>query len=755
MTDATIVVKRKGDSANVAATVLSEEVERRTGIRWPISEGWPEEGPAIAITAGGARKLHGRPAPAEARLVRPEGHSIQTAASGRTVIWVSGADARGALFGVGHLLRKLDWSDGVVELSTPLNVVTAPEYPLRGHQLGYRATANSYDAWSVAQYEQYIRELAFFGANAIEMIPLQDERPIAGTVPREEMDRAVSAICDKYDLDFWIWTPATFDLNDTKQRADLLAEHDALFAGFQRLDAVFFPGGDPGDNPPELVMPFLADLSKILAKHHPKAKIWISLQGFDEWQVDVFYEWIDAHQPPWMGGVVAGPSSPAIYETRLRLDARYGLRHYPDITHSVRAQYPVSWIDPAFAFTLGREPVNPRPAYYRVIHNNLAPYTTGFLTYSDGIHDDVNKVVWSSLGWDTTADPREILADYSRVFFGPDVAETAADGIFALEKNWDGALARNGSVDGTLRLWQELEAKSPQLEGNWRWQLCLLRAYYDTYIRHRLIHESGLESAANARMLEAPAMGADAAMDAALAELARADTERVHPEWRDRIFALCDGLWHSIGYQTSVEKYKAIAPERGAVLDYVDYPLNNRWWLEDEIAKARDLPTEEEKVAHLHKLATWENPGPGSFYDDIGDISQSDRVIMSEGFGTLLEPDRPTVPDFMWWDNGMRRVRQSWISKMDWPEGLRYIGLDPNADYVFKTTGVSSCLPRANGIRLIPSVDGREVGDVKEFPVPRLAYREGHLTITFDVPFEPGINWRQMSRLSEAWLIKK
>jgi hypothetical protein len=316
-------------------------------------------------------------------------------------------------------------------------------------------------------------------------------------------------------------------------------------------------------------------------------------------------------------------------------------------------------------------------------------------------------------------------------------------------------LARNGSVDGTLRLWQELEAKSPQLNGNWRWQLCLLRAYYDAYTRHRLIHESGLEGAANARMLEAPEIGANAAMDSALAELAKADSEPVRPEWRDRIFALCDALWHSIGFQTSVEKYKAIAPERGAVLDYVDYPLNNRWWLEDEITKARDLPAEEEKVAHLHMLATWENPGPGSFYDDIGDISQSDHVIKSEGFETLLEPDRPTVPDFMWWDNGTRRVRQSWISKMDWPEGLRYLGLDPNADYVFKTTGVSSCLPRANGIRLIPTIDGREVGDVKEFPVPRQAYREGHLTITFDVPFEPGINWRQMSRLSEAWLIKK
>ena len=48
---------------------------------------------------------------------------------------------------------------------------TAPEYPLRGHQLGYRPKTNSYDAWDLAQWEQYIRDLAVFGTNAIELIP--------------------------------------------------------------------------------------------------------------------------------------------------------------------------------------------------------------------------------------------------------------------------------------------------------------------------------------------------------------------------------------------------------------------------------------------------------------------------------------------------------------------------------------------------------------------------------------------------------
>ena len=52
-----------------------------------------------------------------------------------------------------------------------LEIATAPKYPIRGHQLGYRPKTNSYDGWNVAQWEQYMRDLAVFGTNAIELIP--------------------------------------------------------------------------------------------------------------------------------------------------------------------------------------------------------------------------------------------------------------------------------------------------------------------------------------------------------------------------------------------------------------------------------------------------------------------------------------------------------------------------------------------------------------------------------------------------------
>lgn len=67
-------------------------------------------------------------------------------------------------------------------------------------------------------------------------------------------------------------------------------------------------------------------------------------------------------------------------------------------------------------------------------------FTDGFITYSDGTHDDVNKVLWSQLGVNPQKDPKEIIMEYSRFFFGEEVAEEATEGIFALEKIGTGRL---------------------------------------------------------------------------------------------------------------------------------------------------------------------------------------------------------------------------------------------------------------------------------------------------------------------------
>jgi hypothetical protein len=524
---------------------------------------------------------------------------------------------------------------------------------------------------------------------------------------------------------------------------------EQLYADSVELTGIFVPGGDPGSNPPDLVMAFLADTSKALLAKHPKAKLWLSLQGFDAAKEDFVYDYIAKQKPTWLGGLVVGPSSPPVARSRERLAPNYGIRLYPDITHNKISQFQVPAWDQAYALTLGREAINPRPAEYAAIHNRYAPYSEGFISYSDGIHDDVNKIIFSALAWDPTTPVREILHDYASTFFSPKMAYEIADGILALERNWRGPLVNNGGVEATLQMWQGLTAQQPSLENNWRWQMCLLRANYDAFLRRKLFHSQWHEEQWNRRML---------ASSGAIGDLFTLTTPRFAAyedvqSLSSRIEELGEKLFHSIGLQSSVERYRASGAERGAILDFIATPLNNEWWLEDEIAKLTKLPNDEARRMRLRELATWENPGPGSYYDDIGNVAKSPHVD-----GDL--EDEPgsfhgAEPMFWWIDQGKSRLRLSWQTTM-WPRQMVYEALDPNARYTVRTTGQGQCLLSIDGQRIQPTLDGKQNGEFKEFPVPAEALKDRRLVLTFEIPKDEGhLNWRQRSRLAELWLLKQ
>ena len=749
LANATVVVRsgKLPNAEKTAARVLTEEVAKRTGLAWPVTTKMPKSGPVIEISGKGD--------PKDCSLKAEGFHiSVDNTDAKRPIVHIQGADARGALFGVGWLLRQMDWGTGKAKVAADLAITTSPVDPLRGHQLGYRHTANSWDAWNVAQFEQYIRDLVIFGDNAIETIPFQDDASPVMPIPRAEMDQAISKLCEEYGIEYWVWTPAEFDLKDTAKRAETLDQWEAFFKKCPRLDGVFFPGGDPGDNPPELVMPFLADVSKRLAKHKPHAGVWVSLQGFDKPAVERFYEYMDKNKPEWLTGVAWGPSSPAAIETRHRLAPQYKLRLYPDITHNIICQFPIPWLDPAWALTLGREPINPRPQFEAYIHNFFAPQSDGFLTYSDGIHDDVNKNVWSAMGWDPKSDVRDVLVQYARCFFRPDIADRAVDGLLAFETNLQGPLALNGGVEGNFDLWTDLAARAPELRNNWRWRMYQLRAAYDAYTRRRLLRETALEQEVNAVLATADKIGADAAMKQANEILQRVETAPTEPALRARIEQDAADLFRLIGYQTSVAKYHAKNPERGAILDWVDRPLNNRWWLEDEFKKIAAMGTEQERTARLKVIADWENPGPGSFYDDVGNVGKSPHVIRGGWYNSDPEMTETVIPSYATWKGLKSTWRLSWMTDMDWPT-MVYDGLDKNGTYVVRLTGMGEAFTRINGELVKPTLYSKEMGQIKEFPVPPEALKSGKITLTWDKPDESKLNWREWSNLNEVWLVKK
>ena len=765
-----------------AVKMLVKEAEKRTTIHWPQMTVWPSTNVTV-IAVGLKSSLPGYTGPHAEGLQSPgsspaEGYRLCVRKAEKTsAVVILGNDERGVLFGVGNLLRELRMGRGSVSVRDDLDITTAPKYVLRGHQLGYRPKCNSYDAWDLPTWEQYYRDLAVFGCNAIELIPPRSDDDADSPHfqrPPLEMMQGMSRVADSYGLDVWIWYPAMdLDYADPKTVELALNEWGAVFSKLSRIDKVFVPGGDPGHTRPKVLMALLEKQTENLHRYHSNAQMWVSPQSFDQVWLDEFIDILKREQPAWLGGVVFGPQVRVnLSQLREMVPAKYPIRNYPDITHSRQCQYPVAGWDVAYALTEARECINPRPEAEATIFRKIQPGSIGFLTYSEGCNDDVNKAVWSGLGWDPDVQVVDILRQYSRYFIGDLYTDSFAQGLLALERDWVGPLMANEGVDTTLSQFQTMErAASPMELKNWRFQQALFRAYYDAYVRHRLIHEADLEMQALACLRRAREIGTSKAIAEAAKLLDRALVERGNEDWRRRISQLGEALFQSIGMQLSVERYQAIAVDRGASLDTLDYPLNNRAWLEERFAQIRKLGSEPERLKAVNSILEWTNPGPGGFYDDLGNISCQPHLQVGLGFNEdpgCFKSARVDFEEDLVFDEpdenpGVAR-RLSWMnhaeSLYDAPLRMVYTNLDTTAHYKLRVMYAGDSpkckikLVANETIEVHPYLTKPMPFKPLEFAIAPAATQQGKLTLSWFA--EPGLGGNGRScQVSEVWLIKE
>jgi hypothetical protein len=248
-------------------------------------------------------------------------------------------------------------------------------------------------------------------------------------------------------------------------------------------------------------------------------------------------------------------------------------------------------------------------------------------------------------------------------------------------------------------------------------------------------------------------------MSEAEAILDRAETNRVSGEWRARVFELADALFKSIKMQLSVPLYKAIAVERGANLDNIDAPLNSRVWLKQQFVEIRELADGPARLRRLDEILNWTDPGPGGFYDDLGDVRRQPHLVRGPGFEKDPRSMESSMTDF-----GYKNGRLSWWNNagtlFEAPLKLHYTGLDPTAQYKARVNYASDSASKK--IRLVanekfeihPFMEKRFQGRPLEFDVPREATKRGQLTLSWNR--EPGLgdNGRGC-QVAEVWLIKK
>lgn len=758
--------------------ILQNEVEKRTGIKLPVTKRLPKSGNVILIAL--ESELTQLPDPYKnvvAALPETKSEGFKLAAGPSNTVIIAGKDARGILYGVGRFLRKAVMARGKFQVNDRLAISTSPKYPMRGHQLGYRPKTNAYDAFTVAGFDQYIRELALFGANTIEILPPRTDDDATSQhmkIPAAQMIVEQSRICKSYGLDVSIWYPNMGkNYVHPDSIAKELAERDQVFASLPRLDGVFVPAGDPGELEPDVLFAWLEKEATVLHKYHPKAKIWVSPQVFRPTQ-----KWFDAFfshankEYPWFGGVVFGPwVKIPVQKIRQMLKPTIPIRHYPDITHNYSAQYPVPHWDIAWAMTLGRESINPRPFDEKAIHNALDEHGIGSVSYSEGTNDDVNKFVWSDQDWDPEMPVMETLRDYSMLFFGPEYKETGAQAIVDLEKNWRGEAIGNDGIDMTLHQWQSMEKNaSLKLLQNPRFQMGLIRAYFDAYTRQRLVYEMELEQQARRALATAGMRGAVKAMRQAESMLEKAWKERILPDYQQKCHDLSDSLYKSIGAQLTVKKHGAMSG-RGNFIDLINMPLNDAPYLLDQFKRIEKLGSEAEMLREIDQLLHRTDPGPGGFYDHFGDPESWYRVIpnlpWAEDPGSLQSPrigfgvglvGEEWVDEIQATGFKGQVTPRAWMKQAktlyDQPLRIRYDNLDADATYRIRISYTGRFRSRMR----MTTDDGSTIHDfiqtgeqpTFEFNIPKTATADGK--VIFEWTCGEG---ERGSQVTEIWLMKQ
>ena len=250
----------------------------------------------------------------------------------------------------------------------------------------------------------------------------------------------------------------------------------------------------------------------------------------------------------------------------------------------------------------------------------------------------------------------------------------------------------------------------------------------------------------------APQSGALPAMNAAEKVLDEASTNPPLQAVRARVFELGAALFQSIGMQIGTPLYGGYGRGRAASLDTIDAPLNDRVFLKAQFASIRALPKESDRLTALDTLVNRTNPGPGGFYDDLGNPGHQPHFVQAPGVDPPWISPREDGP-LAWASYAMSDRRA--------PVRMRYTGLDPAAQYRLRVVYAGGLVSQQQGMRCLANgkylvhdwlIKPQPIRPV-EFDVPRDATATGELTLDFDRQPTPSGRSRG-AEVAEVWLLK-
>jgi len=135
-------------------------------------------------------------------------------------------------------------------------------------------------------------------------------------------------------------------------------------------------------------------------------------------------------------------------------------------------------------FPWGGYGANPLPGRLQGLWEQVRGAVSGGFPYSEGLFEDLNKVVVSQFYWDPARTAADTVQEYAAYAYGADAAPQVLEMVGLIERNHV-AVAREGrlSLGAAARAWalaQEVDAGlAPWARASWRWRILYLRALLD------------------------------------------------------------------------------------------------------------------------------------------------------------------------------------------------------------------------------------------------------------------------------------
>ena len=423
-------------------------------------------------------------------------------------IRIIGADEQGLLYGIGKWLRSSRFDQGGF---TPglWRGNSAPEGKLRGMYFASHF-GNFYEAAPVVEVQHYVDELALWGVNYLVLHFPQFQFTAFEDVAAQQLlerIRLIMRVAKSNGMKVGLIQVANggfkstpkelFNVSfpdDLQRRGDfgvnlnpatpaahalLLKNWLALLEQFKTvgLDAVVFWPYDEGGCGCTECWPWGAkgfpklcrDLSTIAKEKYPGMQVVVSTWVYD---TPVAGEWEGLSKfllqdKSWVNFIMA--------------DSHEGYPHFP-LEQGVPGGLPLLNFPEISMW--GQSPwggygANPLTGRLQRLWNETEHKLSGGFPYSEGIYEDLNKVICSQLYWNGQKSTAEIVREYIAFEFSPVVVEEVAKAFAILEENHQREQIAT-SANEAFRLIEAASAKlTPQVRKSWRWRIVYLRVLID------------------------------------------------------------------------------------------------------------------------------------------------------------------------------------------------------------------------------------------------------------------------------------